>query len=124
MWFSNKCAQLNFSDSEWIVSHKTDSDWLRALLSQRLFENHFKSYENSQQAQKNISDSQYKEKAKDVMKSNQYNLAESGIKQKNQKSSQTKIGPFYPILVHNFNPFILNYEMPNTINRIFDIDEV
>jgi len=40
------------------------------------------SYENSQQAQKNISDSQYKEKAKDVMKSNQYNLAESDQYQK------------------------------------------
>ena len=87
------------------------------------FENRFKSYENSQQAQKNISDSQYKEKAKDVMKSNQYNLAESGIKQKNQ-TSLPKIGPFFPILVHNFNPFILNYEMPNTINRVFDIEEV
>ena len=57
------------------------------------------------------------------MKSNQYNLAESGIKQKNQ-TSLPKIGPFFPILVHNFNPFILNYEMPNTINRVFDIEEV
>ena len=93
-------------------------------MSQHQFENQLKSYENSQQAQKNISDSQYKEKAKDVMKSNQYNLAESGIKQKNQPPSSSKNGPFYPMLVHNFNPFILNYEMPNTINRIFDIDEV
>ena len=87
------------------------------------FENRWKSYENSQQAQKNISESQYKEKAKDVMKSNQFNLAESGIKQKNQKSSLPKIGPFFPILIHNFNPFILNYEMPNTINRVFDTNE-
>lgn len=111
MWFSNKCSPLNF--------HTTESE--QSL--RHHFENRFKSYENSQQAQKNISDSQYKEKAKDVMKSNQYNLAESGIKQKNQKSSLPKIGPFFPILVHNFNPFILNYEMPNTINRVFDTDE-